>query len=75
MQAHYQTYYIHDTRLHLISPKVRKFEGSWVRRFFSPKVKMVKKGSRVRTKRFCSPKVQNSEIMKYTIYLVINTRS
>ena len=63
-------------RLHTISPKVRKFEGSWVRRFFSPKVhKLEKKGSRVRTKRFCSPKVQNSEIIKYAIFLAINTRS
>ena len=64
------------TRLHPISPKVRKFEGSRVRRFFSPKVrKLEKKGSGVRTKRFCSPKVQNSEIMKYAIFVVINTRS
>ena len=55
--------------LHPISPKVRKFEGSRVRRFFSPKVrKLEKKGSGVRTKRFCSPKVQNSEIMKYAIF-------
>ena len=61
--------------LHPIRPKVRKFEGSRVRRFFSPKVrKLEKKGSGVRTKRFCSPKVQNSEIMKYAIFLVINTR-
>ena len=31
--------------LHPISPKVRKFEGSGVRRFFSPKVrKLEKKG-------------------------------
>ena len=55
--------------LHPISPKVRKFEGSRVRRFFSPKVrKLEKKGSGVRTKRFCSPKVQNSETMKYAIF-------
>ena len=57
---------VDSRRLHPISPKVRKFEGSRVRRFFSPKVrKLEKKGSRVRTKRFCSPKVHNSEIMKY----------
>ena len=63
-----------DIGLQPISPKVRKFEGSCVRRFFSPKVrKLEKKGSRVRTKRFCSPKVQNSEIMKYAICLLINT--
>ena len=63
-------------RLHPISPKVRKLEGSWVRRFFSPKVrKLEKKGSRVRTKRFCSLKVHDSEIMKYAICLVRNTRS
>ena len=55
--------------LHPIRPKVRKLEGSWVRRYFSPKVrKLEKKGSRVRTKRFCSPKVHNSEIMKYAIF-------
>ena len=30
-------------RLHPISPKVRKFEGSWVRRFFSPKVRKLEK--------------------------------
>ena len=48
-----------------MGPKVRKLEGSRVRRFFSPKVrKLEKKGSRVRTKRFCSPNVQNSEIKK-----------
>ena len=51
--------------LHLISPKVRKFEGSCVRRFFSPKVRKLEiKGSAVRTKRFWSPKVQYSEILK-----------
>ena len=55
--------------LYPISPKVRKFEGSRVRSFFSPKVrKLEKKGSRVRTKRFCSPKDQNYEIMKYAIF-------
>ena len=68
--------YTRYIQLHPISPKVRKFEGSRVRRFFSLKVrKLEKKGSGVRTKRFCSPKVQNSEIMKYAIFLVINTRS
>ena len=30
-------------RLHPISPKVRKVEGSWVRRFFSPKVRKLEK--------------------------------
>ena len=30
-------------RLQPISPKVRKFEGSWVRRFFSPKVRKLEK--------------------------------
>ena len=44
---------------------VFKFKGSCVRRFFNPKVrKLEKKCSRVRTKRFCSSKVQNSEIIK-----------
>ena len=36
--------------VHLVSAKVRKFEGSRVRRFFIPKEI---KGSAVRTKRFC----------------------
>ena len=31
------------TGLHPISPKVRKFEGSRVRRFFSPKVRKLEK--------------------------------
>ena len=35
--------------LHPISPKVRKFEGSRVRRFFCPKVRKLEK------KRFWSP--------------------
>ena len=63
-------------RLHPISPKVRKFEGSWVRRFFSPKVRKLeekkvleseRKGSVVRRSRI--PKSWNMQ------FLVINTRS
>ena len=33
----------YSNRLHPISPKVRKFEGSRVRRFFSPKVRKLEK--------------------------------
>ena len=42
-------YSIYGKWLHPISPKVRKFEGSRVRRFFSPKVRKLEK------KRFWSP--------------------
>ena len=38
-----------DLGFHLVSPKVRKFEGSSVRRFYISKEI---KGSEVRTKRF-----------------------
>ena len=56
-----------------MSPKVRKFEGSWVRRFFSPKVRKLEiKGPAVRTNRFWNPKVQYSEILKYVIQLFHN---
>ena len=63
-------------RLHLISQKVRKFEGSWVRRFFSPKVRKLEKkvhesernGSVV-----WMPRIPKSWNLHF--FLVINTRS
>ena len=59
-------------RLQPISPKVRKFEGSWVRRFFSSKVrKLEKKGSRVRTKRFEGPEFRNHEICNLFTYKIL----